>query len=238
MARLAHALGFGVIALSMAACGGKSNSVDTTVKKTAKADGGFNVAEFIGVDKNPPDEFAVISKQPLEMPQDFAALPAPNPGARSLRDPDPLAEARAALFGQETAPATAANARTSTSEAALLAAAGNDAPDIREQLAADEQITQNEQDQYFLDSVIPGLASLRGEDTRDLVDPNEERLRLSELQSTPRAGGTEVIGTIPTTGAAAVQPIAPAQPAPVSATVAPAAPTAATDGELIFIPPQ
>lgn len=46
-----------------------------------------------------PDEFSVLPNKPLEMPQDFAALPAPAPGAPNRVDPTPEADAIAALGG-------------------------------------------------------------------------------------------------------------------------------------------
>ena len=46
-----------------------------------------------------PDEFAVLPTAPLEMPESFASLPEPTPGARNRVDPDPEADAIAALGG-------------------------------------------------------------------------------------------------------------------------------------------
>ncbi|MGP1357507.1 DUF3035 domain-containing protein [Roseicyclus sp.] len=46
-----------------------------------------------------PDEFAVLPTAPLEMPQSFAELPEPTPGAPNRVDPNPEADAIAALGG-------------------------------------------------------------------------------------------------------------------------------------------
>lgn len=46
-----------------------------------------------------PDEFAILPSRPLEMPTDMAALPEPTPGASNRTDPQPRAEAVAALGG-------------------------------------------------------------------------------------------------------------------------------------------
>lgn len=46
-----------------------------------------------------PDEFAVLPTAPLEIPENLAALPDPTPGARNRVDPDPEADAIAALGG-------------------------------------------------------------------------------------------------------------------------------------------
>lgn len=46
-----------------------------------------------------PDEFAVLPTAPLEIPENLASLPDPTPGARNRVDPDPEADAIAALGG-------------------------------------------------------------------------------------------------------------------------------------------
>lgn len=82
-----------------------------------------------------PDEFAILPTQPLQPPPDYNSLPEPTPGARNLVDPDPHAEAYAALGGR--APAATGVPAT---DSALLAHAGRHGvePGIREQLAAED----------------------------------------------------------------------------------------------------
>lgn len=46
-----------------------------------------------------PDEFAVLPSEPIEMPQDLASLPPPTPGGVNRTDPNPEADAIAALGG-------------------------------------------------------------------------------------------------------------------------------------------
>lgn len=48
---------------------------------------------------NGPDEFAILPSKPLELPDDLTALPDPTPGAGNLTDPNPHADAVAALGG-------------------------------------------------------------------------------------------------------------------------------------------
>jgi hypothetical protein len=50
-----------------------------------------------------PDEFAVLPTAPLEMPENLASLPEPTPGAPNRVDPDPEADAIAALGGNASA---------------------------------------------------------------------------------------------------------------------------------------
>jgi len=81
-----------------------------------------------------PDEFAILPTGPLQTPPDFNTLPTPTPGGRNLVDPDPRADAYAALGGR--APAAGIPA----ADAALLAHTTRLGvqPDIREQLAAED----------------------------------------------------------------------------------------------------
>ena len=78
-----------------------------------------------------PDEFMVLPTRPLEMPDSFAALPPPTPGAVNRVDYRPHAEAIAGLTG---APGPAGNA----DGAALVAQAGPRQPGIRQELAVED----------------------------------------------------------------------------------------------------
>ena len=79
-----------------------------------------------------PDEFAILPVKPLELPEDMAALPEPAPGAQNRTDPTPEADAIAALGGDVT--------RGRPGDNGLLAHATRfgTAPDIRQQLAAED----------------------------------------------------------------------------------------------------
>ncbi len=83
-----------------------------------------------------PDEFAILPTRPLQAPPDYRSLPEPTPGGRNLVDPDPHADAYAALGGR----APAVGAGVPAADGALLAHAGRHGvqPDIREQLAAED----------------------------------------------------------------------------------------------------
>ena len=70
-----------------------------------------------------PDEFMVLPTRPLEMPESFAALPPPTPGAVNRVDYRPHAEAVAGLTGRP--------AGAGSGGGALVAAAGPRDPAIR-----------------------------------------------------------------------------------------------------------
>jgi len=147
------------------------------------------------------------------MPGDFAALPVPDPGRRSTRDPDPQADARAALSFDPapagTATTVVAPAAPSAVEAAILSAAGPADPNIRATLAAEQASYDSEQNLYVLDRIFPTLRTARGDDNPDIIDAEAERLRLLEAGIGPRQTATAPL--------APAQPVAVIAPAPVAA---------------------
>lgn len=86
-----------------------------------------------------PDEFGILPTKPLELPEDFAALPEPSPGEPSRTDPTPHADAIVALGGNPAALARG-DVAVGAADAAMLAVATRFgvAPDIRGQLAAED----------------------------------------------------------------------------------------------------
>src|SRR5579871_6519212 len=64
------------------------------------------VREAAGVVKEPPDEFAVVTKSPLVVPPDFNLRP-PKPGAQPTNQTSPTDSAQAALFADDPAAAAA-----------------------------------------------------------------------------------------------------------------------------------
>ena len=95
---------------------------------------GSNQLMNIKTGQNSPDEFAILPTRPLSMPPDLALLPAPTPGGANITDPNPQADAVAALGGN---PARLENQGIAAADGALIAHAnrrGTD-PAIRERLA-------------------------------------------------------------------------------------------------------
>ena len=78
-----------------------------------------------------PDEFMVLPTRPLEMPENFTALPPPTPGAANRVDYQPHVEAVAGLTGAPGAPGNADGT-------ALVAQAGPRQPGIRQTLAVED----------------------------------------------------------------------------------------------------
>ncbi|WP_297772227.1 DUF3035 domain-containing protein [uncultured Roseovarius sp.] len=83
-----------LVATVLAGCGGRDDVTLTRIRQSG----------------NGPDEFSIIPGKPLQTPEDFARLPAPNPGGANLTDQNPLGDGIAALGGSRTATQGAGNA--------------------------------------------------------------------------------------------------------------------------------
>src|SRR5215472_15125178 len=109
-----------------------------------------------GNDKQPPDEFAVLTKAPLIIPPDFNLHP-PKPGAAPLNQSEPTDTAQQSLFGADTATiAKGMSGNMSDGEKMLLASAGaqNADPSIRQDLAADRNKALQSASDDFTNTVL------------------------------------------------------------------------------------
>ncbi len=223
------------------------NAAQREAKDAATPTDRFQISDLIGDLRTAPDEFSIVTKRPLEMPGTFDALPVPEPGKLSSRDPNPVRDAQTALLGS-AAPVAATAVTPSVTETALLSSAGIAPANIRSIVAAEQADYDANQSLYLLDRVFPSLRAARGETARGVLDPELERQRLLDAGVTSArpaplpAAPAQTIATIATP-----QPVyapAPVYDAPISAVPAtPAAPQTPTFGviapeqsELIYIP--
>jgi hypothetical protein len=98
-------------------------------------------------DEDGPDEFAVLPTEPLEMPA-TNELPPPTPGARNRADPDPEADAIAALGGNAARGAGASAGLVNY--ATRFGVGGN----IRGTLAAEDEEFRRRNDGLILERVF------------------------------------------------------------------------------------
>jgi len=91
-----------------------------------------NVRGTLGLNREAPDEFAVITRAPLEIPKSLT-LPPPVPGMRRPQEKPVLNVAKEAVFGKDTMSAQSAD-NIKGIEAILLnkAGANQSQPNIRE----------------------------------------------------------------------------------------------------------
>jgi hypothetical protein len=98
-----------------------------------------SIRDAAGISKQPPDEFAVVTKAPLIIPPDFNLHP-PKPGAPPLNQVAPTTAAQEALYSDDpNAIAGAISGNYSEAEKLLLANSGGAVadPSIRRTIASD-----------------------------------------------------------------------------------------------------
>jgi hypothetical protein len=145
-----------------------------------------SIREAAGVVKEPPDEFAVLTKSPLVVPPDFNLRP-PKPGASPTNQTSPTESAQAALFAED--PATAAAAMPgnySAEERVVLANTGGANADhsIRKQIASDAKAMEATDDS-FTDRLLFGSPD-PDKGTQLNADAEAQRLQAA------KAGGQQV----------------------------------------------
>ena len=132
--------------------------------------GNPNLRKELGLVGQGPDEFTVVKRKPLSIPEGGAIgapLPPPQPGAPNLVDPRPVEEAQATLAGEVMGEAAA----PSNAESAFIAAAGASSAD--DEIRA---VTQKEskRDLRVLDSLLG-----RADERIETLDPADEARRLA-----------------------------------------------------------
>lgn len=137
---------------------------------------GGDTGKILGLTKEAPDEFLVVSRAPLSMPPDFGLRP-PAPGTARIGGKEPSKAAASTLFGATPAGNAVVNT-SSVGELGLLTNTGAlDAnPNIR--LVVDqESATMAVEEKGVVDELLfwkdPKLSGT-------IVDANAEQLRLQE----------------------------------------------------------
>lgn len=148
----------------------------------------------IGLDRNAPDEFAVVSRAPLTLPPDMRLTP-PRPGALRPQESTPAQLAASSVFGGASrggTPGKAAQAQVSQGEAALLSKAGPADPGIRSRV--DEETTALiVADRRWIDRL---LFWQKQEQPYEIVDPKKESQRLREAQAQGKPVNDGVVPTV------------------------------------------
>ncbi len=157
-----------------------------------------NTRQMLGLDKNTPDEFKIVSRAPLSLPPDYA-LRVPEPGAQQRGEQSVPQRAIAAITGTSPAAVSksvnpAATDSPDPGESALLKRVGADRaqPDIRE-VVQRESSTLIAEDQTFLDSLMFWRTP---EDRSPVVDAQREAQRLRENAALGKPADTGETPTI------------------------------------------
>ncbi len=127
----------------------------------------------LGLEKTPPDEFAVVTKAPLIVPPDYSLRP-PKPGAPRPQELQPSASARAALLGQ---PVEGEEVNITQGETALLLSTGADRQDPNIRAVLNEESGRlREKDQSFTDEVLFSNGGGAGSGTLDIPVTEEDMI--------------------------------------------------------------
>ena len=151
----------------------------------------------IGWDKDPPDEFRVVTRAPLSVPPEFGLRP-PAPGAPRPQEGTTTDQVRSAITGSRPGARPAQTGRTvarqSDGEAALLARIGGDRADPLIRGVVDrEAASLAEADRSFADRLIFWREP---EPPGTVIDAERESRRLRENQALGRAtteGDTPIV---------------------------------------------
>lgn len=130
-----------------------------------------SVKKSLGIDRDPPDEFAVTpSIQPLDMPPDFFILPEPCPGAPRPQDLAATNARNEKFLGSKQG-----NNKLTPGQAALLEMAG--AEENQDKIAAEldrESNIEHAKGKPILESL--GIKKKKS----DVINPHEEAIKLQE----------------------------------------------------------
>ncbi|TFL20076.1 DUF3035 domain-containing protein [Jannaschia formosa] len=133
-----------------------------------------------------PDEFAIMPTRPLQPPPDFSTLPPPTPGGVNRTDPQPQAEAIAALGGNID--------RGAGVDGALVAAVTRYGVqgDIRAQLAQEDLAFRRRRDGRLLERLFSVNVYFRAYEEQSL-DQHRELERLRRLGVRTVAAPPEIV---------------------------------------------
>jgi hypothetical protein len=154
-----------------------------------------SIRDAAGLNKTPPDEFAVVTKAPLIIPPDYNLHP-PKPGAPPLNQVAPTTAAQEALYSDDpNAIAGAISGNYSQAEKLLLANSGGAVadPSIRRTIAA-ENTKAEDTDPSLTDKLLFGGGQDNSADKP--VDASAEQARLDAAKSgdRPPAKASATIG--------------------------------------------
>lgn len=140
---------------------------------------GSDTKQMLGLERQPPDEFAVVSRAPLSVPPEFSLRP-PEPGAPRPQEGRASDQARRALTGTEMQ-AAYRRAGLSPGESTLLARTGaaNVPDDIRSTIDRESDVLASESEAFTERLVFWRDAPQAG----TVVDPEAENRRIRENQA-------------------------------------------------------
>ncbi len=152
-----------------------------------------NVRNTLGLEKESPDEFSVLTRAPLEMPEQIT-LPPPRPGIARPQERATIEQAKEVLLGKSPDNQDN-NARTSKSESVLLqnAGASNIDPDIRAKVNKETaELEDRNKD------VAEKLLNISGNNKRPSATIVDAKKELERIRQNKKDGKSITDGKTPT----------------------------------------
>ncbi|MEC7029138.1 MAG: DUF3035 domain-containing protein [Pseudomonadota bacterium] len=132
----------------------------------------------LGLERQAPDEFAVVKRAPLEMPPDYTLRP-PAPGAQRPQEMTTDKEAQAVVFGADAQQSATAAPRDG--EAALLMSAGaTNADDSIRRVVDQETAAMDPREKPVAEKLLGIAVGDRGKPAATVVDAEAEAQRLQK----------------------------------------------------------
>jgi len=160
---------------------------------------GGETGKILGLDRQTPDEFAVVTRAPLTLPPEFGLRP-PDPNGQRTQDLKPGLEAQRAVFGEDAVQrrleteADMRRAGSSQGEIALLTRTGGlDVDSSIRRVVDQETAALTAEQESFVDTLVFWRDK---EPAGDVVDAGEETRRLqgnSALGQPVTDGNTPII---------------------------------------------
>lgn len=138
------------------------------------------VKDQMGLSRRTPDEFAVMTRAPLEMPPSMTELPRPQPGAPRPQEVSPVLSAQTALLGQSASSSEA----PSRAESSLLSKAGADATNPSIRSVVDREAAEGAGDSRPVAKKLLGMIKTTKDEPAQVVDAPAELQRLKTNRET------------------------------------------------------
>ena len=135
-----------------------------------------NAKKQLGLERAPPDEFAVVKRAPLEMPPSYGLRP-PRPGAPRPQEQTTSQQAKQSVFGASTYEQAAP---ASTGEGFLIQQAGGTQADPNIRRKVDAETSQLHDRNKPVAEKLFGLGGDKTEPSATVVDADAEAERLRE----------------------------------------------------------
>jgi hypothetical protein len=133
--------------------------------------------DFLGLNQETPDAFAVVEHAPLEMPPEFNLRP-PQPGAKRMQEVTPTQQAQKYVFSQVSQKEPRAHPRKTQAETRILQQAHTDQgqANIRH-IIHKENRAEVEDNQTFMQKLS---LTKKAQPASDVIDPVAEKARFVE----------------------------------------------------------